>query len=516
MFAALQLVSSGVADQTIAKASARLASGDPAMGELVAGVQDAERQRDAARLQLAHETSLPDEQRGAVKEAALLESVNRWTGTRAALLDRLAKDYPAYASLSRPQPVALAELQEKLQPREAMVVFAIGRSKAFAVVVTAKGLVARSLDTDEDRLGLAVRELRQAFTLRAGRVGEFDLTAAHALYQTLFQPIEDDLTGIDRLAVVSGGALSSLPVSLLVTRKPGEAGDYRRAEWLAKRFATAEVPSIRAFVSLRGRAGQGSAGQPFFGIGNPDFTGAPEPAVEAGQCRQDGPIPAAFLRALTPLPETADEVRTVARTLGASDQAILTGAAATEAALRAAPLSEARVLYFATHGLLPGELSCQAEPALALSPPAQPAKSKDEDGLLEASEIAGLKLNADMVVLSACNTAQGAKGFGGEALSGLAESFFYAGARSLVASHWEVPSAATAQLMVGLFQRLKASPTMPSAEALRQSQMALAERAETAHPFFWAAFTVIGDGGALAPHPEADDRGDDHVSARHG
>jgi CHAT domain-containing protein len=157
------------------------------------------------------------------------------------------------------------------------------------------------------------------------------------------------------------------------------------------------------------------------------------------------------------------------------------------------------VLYFATHALLPGELSCQSEPAIALSPPAEAATTRDADGLLDASEIAGLRLNADLVVLSACNTAESGSRFGGEALSGLAEAFFFAGARSLVASHWHVPSAATATLMVGMMQRLTAASSEGTAEALRQSQLVLMDRDETAHPFFWAAFTVIGDGGRLAP-----------------
>jgi CHAT domain-containing protein len=193
----------------------------------------------------------------------------------------------------------------------------------------------------------------------------------------------------------------------------------------------------------------------------------------------------------------------VAASLGAGEDSLLLGPQATEAAVRKLPLGEARVLYFATHGLLPEELSCQSEPGLALSPPAAPASSKAEDGLLEASEIAGLQLHADLVVLSACNTAMGGERFGGEALAGLAESFFYAGARTLVASHWQVPSSATARLMTGMFTAVGADHQGVAA-AMRQSQLALMDQAATAHPFYWAAFTVIGDGATLAaPGPNA-------------
>jgi len=167
--------------------------------------------------------------------------------------------------------------------------------------------------------------------------------------------------------------------------------------------------------------------------------------------------------------------------------------------LRARPLDQYRVLYFATHGLLPGELHCQTEPGLVLSPPAADAASADADGLLEASEVAALKLNADLVVLSACNTAASGDGrFGGDALEGLADAFFNAGARAVLASHWEVPSAETTQLMTGVFERYGKDRMHSLAQALRQSQLALTGQAATAHPFNWAAFTLIGVSAAPA------------------
>jgi len=200
------------------------------------------------------------------------------------------------------------------------------------------------------------------------------------------------------------------------------------------------------------------------------------------------------LRALSPLPETATELRSVAQLLGADRSTVFLGAQASEENLRQQPLQDYSVLYFATHGLLPGELKCQAEPGLVLSPPAGQAATKDRDGLLDASEIAALKLNADLVVLSACNTAGGGGKFGGEALSGLAEAFFFAGARSLVVSHWQVPSAATAQLMTAMFGVLGPELKGGAGPALRAAQGRLIAQQKTAHPFFWAAFVVVGDG----------------------
>ena len=154
-------------------------------------------------------------------------------------------------------------------------------------------------------------------------------------------------------------------------------------------------------------------------------------------------------------------------------------------------------MYFATHALVAGEVEkfakSKAEPALVLSIPEKP--TDDDDGLLRASDVAMLKLNADFVVLSACNTAAGDKP-GAEALSGLARAFLYAGAKSLVVSHWEVDSEATVALMDGLFEALKANPRLSHAEALRKSMLrmiASPSKPEWAQPQFWAPFIIVGE-----------------------
>jgi CHAT domain-containing protein len=502
LFRALQYMAASVTDQTIARASARLAARDPANEKLVLELQDAERKRDAARISLGYESSLPQEQRGADREQALLKEVDSQDARRQTLEAQIRRQFPGYFRLAEPTPVELPALQKRLRPDEAVVEFEFGREHAAVVLVTAHGFAAQPLQSDQTQIAASVRAIRRTLDARGGRIGEFDLADAYRLYRTLFGPIEGQLGGIDRLIVVPGDALASLPIGLLVTEPPGGPRDYGNAAWLVRRVADSVVPSVRAFVTLRDNVARKEATRPLLAVGNPDFQGAgrgTRSGLEALEthCGDNGPIPAAMLRALAPLPETAGEVRQVAQTLGAGSDALLLGANATEAAFRREPLDQFRVLYFATHGLLPGELSCQTQPALALSPPPVPATSKSEDGLLDASEIAGLRLNADLVVLSACNTAESGAKFGGEALSGVAQAFFFAGARTLVASHWQVPSAATVALMVGMFQRLGSGGG--TAEALRQSQLALIAQPRTANPFFWAAFTVLGDGDRGTP-----------------
>ena len=142
---------------------------------------------------------------------------------------------------------------------------------------------------------------------------------------------------------------------------------------------------------------------------------------------------------------------------------------ASETTVKRAPLADYSIVYFATHGLVAGDVKGLAEPSLALSIPTQPTEL--DDGLLTASEVAQLKLNADWVVLSACNTIAGDKP-GAEALSGLARSFFYAGARALLVSHWAVNSEAATRLTTSTFDRLKSDPKIGRAEALRQAMLA--------------------------------------------
>jgi CHAT domain-containing protein len=197
---------------------------------------------------------------------------------------------------------------------------------------------------------------------------------------------------------------------------------------------------------------------------------------------------------LRPLPEAVDEVRAIASTLGAGVNNLHIGPAASETVVKRLPLDQYRILHFATHGLVAGEIANLAEPALALSVPDQP--SDNDDGLLTASEVTALKLNADWVVLSACNTAAGDKP-GAEALSGLARAFFYAGAHALLVSHWPVQSEAAVRLTTVAFDKLKRARGIGRAEALRRSMVAMIDSGGAgAHPSAWAPFVVVGEGAA--------------------
>jgi len=217
-------------------------------------------------------------------------------------------------------------------------------------------------------------------------------------------------------------------------------------------------------------------------------------------------VDSAELGLLPRLPDTADELKSIALALQADPSKVLhLGKAANERNVKSLDLSKYKIVVFATHGLVPGELNGLHQPALAMTAP--DVADHDGDGLLTMEEILALKLDADWVVLSACNTGAGA-GAGAEAASGLGRAFFYAGTRAILVTNWSVHSQSARELVTDLFRRQAVDPKLSRGEALRQAMIALLdERGFTddggktlfayAHPLFWAPYTIIGDGGGM-------------------
>jgi CHAT domain-containing protein len=313
-------------------------------------------------------------------------------------------------------------------------------------------------------------------------------------------PIEEIISQKTRLSFVLDGALTSLPPQVLITTDPN-GKTLTSTDWLVRKYAVTVLPSVASLKILRGVKSAVAPMKPLIGFGDPVFDRttqtAGRPKVSALNRSPTTSCKRMLNDALAALPETADELRAIAKILGAQSQDIKLGEAASVTTVKEQKLDSNRVVYFATHALVAGEVEkfakVKAEPALVLSIPDKP--SEEDDGLLRASDVAMLKLNADFVVLSACNTAAGDKP-GAEALSGLARAFFYAGAKSLVVSNWEVDSDSTVELMKGMFDALRVNPHFSHAEALRESMLRMisnSSKPEWAQPQFWAPFVVVGE-----------------------
>ncbi len=306
--------------------------------------------------------------------------------------------------------------------------------------------------------------------------------------------------------MVPDGPLLALPFGMLLTG-PADAGSLRDAPWLIRRHAVSHAPSVQALVRLRAGAAARAPRAPRAFVGFGDF--APPSAEQlrasfpAERCGDD----ARALREFGRLPGTRREVEAAAGLFGGDATRVL-GTAFTGAAVRDGGLSQYRIVLFATHGLLPTDLACVSEPSLMVSPP---AGARDAAAaLFTASAVTRLELNADLAVLSACNTA-GPGGVAGaeqasEALSGLARAFFVAGARGLLATQWLANDAVAPLLVASTLSAQEAG--LPTAEALRQVQLSLVRGsgrggADLSHPVFWAPFVLLGDGVAAAATPGA-------------
>ncbi|MEQ1696448.1 MAG: CHAT domain-containing tetratricopeptide repeat protein [Hyphomicrobiaceae bacterium] len=520
---------------TVTRMAARFSSQDSALREIMREREEIDAEASRRELALSAILALPVEDRPTTV-AAERQSLAELSERRTKIDAELRIKFPDYANLVSPEPLSLEQVRALLSPGEVLVYYFCGTDGVYLWAVTQQASQWRRLTPDIATISASVSQLRETLDLstltsQGTKPKLFNIALSHQLYDWLLGPVEGLLDGKTQLIVVPSGPMTSLPFQTLVKttsgiKQPGlaELAVYRDVDWLMNHTAISVMPAMSSLQALRATARRPESTKPMIGFGNPIFEAntkppeAPRPAPPATHPVAATVLPpaaaapnrplayASFWRgpaadvdalraALQPLPETEAELRFVADKLHASVDDIRLGAAATEAAVKSLDLTKYRVVYFATHGLVAGEMKGLGEPALALSLPSSP--SDMDDGLLTASEVSQLKLNADWVILSACNTAD-AKAAGAEALSGLAKSFFHAGARAMLVSHWRVGSQATTRMTTNVFDIMARQPNVGRAEALRQAMRSfLADKSDpwNAYPTFWAPFAVVGEGG---------------------
>lgn len=506
-------------NDAISRSTARLAASDPAVAELTRREQDLEQEIRSHQGALAAQANLAPGERSAVAIAEARERVARKRQERRSVQEEIRRRFPRYSELVNPSPTSVDDVRRALAPGEAFLAVLTTETRSFAWAFSRDGrMLTHGTELAEGRVAKAVATLRAALELGDdGRLRPFPLGEAHRLYVALLEPVAPAWVGSHTLIAATSGALAQLPLSLLPTEEAASTAqplneDYRRAPWLARRIALSYVPTANALVRLRDSPPAARDRRPLTGFGDPLFAPGSQPVASAAtrgpRVRSlaiarvnrgaDAPaeIPWTEYARLSPLPDTRDELLAVARVLGAREEGDLHfGASASRARVLATPLADRRVVMFATHGLVPGDLPGLEQPALALAAPSDGAQSP----LLTLEDVVSLKLDADMVVLSACNTAA-AEGEGAEAISGLGRGFFYAGSRSVLVTHWPVETVSARLLTTGLFARVAADAGLSRARALNASMLSLVDSPPAggvayAHPLFWAPFVLVGDPG---------------------
>ena len=516
-YQAAQWADLSVTAQALARGAARKSAQTPELRDLIDQLIAARQQYDV--LETAANTARgASGDTAAYKARTLTAAADQADATVQSLAQKLSHDYPAYNSLVAPFPISIADTQALLAADEALVlihptpdgtyIFCLRNTSAQWYRTTATG---DDLAAEVDSLRFALDPGRDALRGKGGDTGSgaglgtglpqdfvFSRQTAYHLYQQVLEPAAPALAGAKVVYVSTSGALSYLPLSVLVTKPPvgddRKERDVRRTDWLVRSYALATLPSVNSLKFLRqGHTGPASsaaaAGADFIGFGSPDLTAAE---------RADD---------LAPLPGAQSELLAMAKLFSdnkdkSAAPKLYLGDKATEKTLRDSDLSQVRILAFATHALRAGDIDGLDEPALVLTDDATPggngSRDSDNDGLLTASEAASLHLNADWVILSACNTAAGRKKAGAqgdEVLSGLARGFLASGARSLIVSHWRIQDSEAARLTAAAV-RYYVVDHQGRAEALRTAMLDMLDDrhdADGALPSNWGAMVVVGE-----------------------
>lgn len=510
LFLAAQLVERPGSAQTLAELSRRLSAGTGEASELFRRANAVDRELARVNLSIA-QAQAPDAS-VSVLLPELLDRRARLETMQLRLIDSLSA-YPAFRSVSRAY-VTDAELKALLRPSEGYFKLVRIGTEMYAVYLSAERSTGWRVDASSGEIAELVGALRDSISLSIGGTTAtypFDVDSARKLHDALFGPVAGELARLEHLIFEPDGALLQLPVNLLTADQAGvdayharvAAGgdefDLRGIRWLGRDTAISTALSPSSFRDARG-APASAAVRAYIGLGqNAPVGPITRAALVRGVPEQVDPgceIPLASWN--RPIP--ADELVLASLVFGSARSDLVTGTAFTDTAIeQRGDLDTFRIVHFATHGLVtslrPG---CPAQPALLTS-----FGGEGSDGLLQFAEVFELNLDADLVILSACDTASlagfeatraaGLETGGGQALDGLVRAFIGAGGRQVIASHWPAPEEfeATKRLFAAFFD----SPQGASqAGALLAAQRQLMDDADTSHPFYWSGFALIGDG----------------------
>jgi CHAT domain-containing protein/tetratricopeptide (TPR) repeat protein len=511
IFATSQLMMRPGLAQTQAVLARELTGGTDEAARLFRQAVTLTRQVERSRSALARLEALPQPSpEQLVKMRAVRAELRQSEKDEVATQAELAK-FPRYRAVSS-NTISLDDFQKALRPGEAYYRMTVVGDHVYAMLITPSSAQATKLSVTGEELDQEVTALRDTIVNKKLETFPYDVALAHKLYEDLFAPFQAQMPAARHVIFEPDGAMLRMPLNPLVVdqasidlyNKRVEADenadfDFRGVNWMGRDRDISTAVSPRSFVDLR-NAPPASATKEYIGFGEnaPPPTGAGATLAAASDDRDCSASASWWER-----PISATELNTARQVLARYDPSgvqVVTRDGFTDTAIaQRTDLKDYRIIHFATHGVVTSSRAkCPRQPALLTS-----FGGDGSDGLLTFRDIFDLRLDADLIILSACDTAgmataaatqdAGLATGGDVALDGLVRAFVGAGGRLIIASHWPIPDnyGATEKLIGGLFA---APPGTPTVTALRQSERALMDAADTSHPVYWAAFAAVGDG----------------------
>jgi CHAT domain-containing protein/Tfp pilus assembly protein PilF len=403
------------------------------------------------------------------------------------LMRDIRQENPGYADLTTVEPLRLNEVYDQLDDQTVLLEYSLGKKESFVFTVTKNNLAVYSL-ANEKVISDSIRELNdviakpeQVYETTEGAHHKL-LQTASRLYQLLIQPAISQLSGKQRLIIAPDGALNALPFEVLVTQKVNEKNiKFAQVPYLVKNFEINYLPSASILSAIRQRANKienQSLQKNLIGFADAVYSNPKE--VNANDN-----LGYFGMMNLSSLPGTRKELEAIAQLYPVGTVSTFFGMKASESAFKSSQISQFKKLHFALHG----EINQDRPEFSSLVFSAD--KNGKEDGYLTLREILDLRLNADLVVLSACKTALGQQ-IRGEGIKSFARAFLYSGTPSVVVTLWNVSDQSTVEFMKSFYSNLEAK-NMNKAAALKNARLKLIHSQFYNHPYYWAPFVLVGD-----------------------
>lgn len=512
LFVVTQLAERPGAADTMNQLSRQLEAGDDEAASMYRQSLAVNRELERNRIAIARLNALADAGQAPAGMDILQEKRERLLAAQLELLTGLA-NYPQFRAVAN-RFATLSDLRESLKPGEAYLKLAKMAGTIYAVYISPNSARGWRVSMSAQELADVVAMLRESISITINGVQStypFEIDAAVELHDALFGPAAAEIASLDHLIFEPDGSMLQLPINLLTGDRQGVAAyharvdqggdeyDFTGIDWLGRGTSVSTALSATTFRDSR-KAPASRAQNSYLGLGNNLPIGAvTQAAYSRSVARGSTDLGCAWPASAWNQPISDDELRLATGAFGRDRSALMTGAAFTDEAIIHRPdLDSFRIIHFATHGLVtaPNE-GCPVRPALLTSF----GPDEESDGLLSFKEIFDIRLDADLVVLSACDTAgqaslsatreAGVTSGGGQALDGLVRAFIAAGGRQIIASHWPAPDDfdATKRLFTSFYRNTDAK----IGDALRGAQHQLMDDPLTSHPFYWAGFAIIGD-----------------------